>query len=94
ISQLNRLPDALYIVDIGHEHIALQEATRLGIKTFAMVDTNCDPNLVDFAIPANDDASKSITLITSVLVEAIKEGLEERKQMKVELEGMTAAANS
>ncbi|MBK6389871.1 MAG: 30S ribosomal protein S2 [Saprospiraceae bacterium] len=94
ISQLNRLPDALYIVDIGHEHIALQEATRLGIKTFAMVDTNCDPNLVDFAIPANDDASKSITLITSVLVEAIKEGLEERKQMKVELEGVTAAANS
>lgn len=94
ISQLNRLPDALFLVDIGHEHIALLEATRLGIKTFAMVDTNCDPNLVDFAIPANDDASKSISLITSVLVEAIKEGLEERKQLKAELEETTTAANA
>lgn len=94
ISQLNRLPDALFIVDIGHEHIALQEATKLGIKTFAMVDTNCDPNLVDFAIPANDDATKSINLITSVIVDAIKEGLEERKAMKTELENTAAAANS
>ncbi|MEP7269398.1 MAG: 30S ribosomal protein S2 [Saprospiraceae bacterium] len=94
ISQLNRLPDALYIVDIGHEHIALQEANKLGIKTFAVVDTNCDPNLVDFAIPANDDATKSIILITNVIVEAIKEGLEERKQMKTELENTAAAVNS
>lgn len=94
ISQLNRLPDALFIVDIGHEHIALQEATKLGIKTFAMVDTNCDPNLVDFAIPANDDATKSINLITAVIVDAIKEGLEERKAMKTELENTAAAANS
>jgi small subunit ribosomal protein S2 len=94
ISQLNRLPDALFIVDIGHEHIALQEATKLGIKTFAMVDTNCDPNLVDFAIPANDDATKSINLITGVIVDAIKEGLEERKAMKTELENTAAAVNS
>src|SRR5438046_7158117 len=58
IAQLGRLPAALFIVDIGHEHIALAEAKRLGITTFGMVDTNCDPNKVDFAIPENDDATK------------------------------------
>ncbi len=81
IANLNRLPNALFIVDIHHEHLALQEAQRLGIKTIAMVDTNSDPNSVDFAIPANDDASKSIALITNTIAEAIKQGLEERKSM-------------
>ena len=80
ISDLNRLPSAIFLVDIGHEHLALAESKRLGLRTFGMVDTNCDPNLVDFAIPANDDASRSIAIITNYLVEAIKEGLSERKQ--------------
>lgn len=79
IANLNRLPAALFIVDIDHEHIALAEAKRLGIRTFGMVDTNSDPTSVDFAIPANDDSSKSIALITRYITEAIKEGLEERK---------------
>jgi small subunit ribosomal protein S2 len=86
IANLNRLPQALFIVDIGHEHIAVDEAHKLGMKTFAMVDTNCDPNQVDFPIPSNDDASKSISLIVNYLTEAIKEGLEERKHMKEEVE--------
>jgi small subunit ribosomal protein S2 len=80
IANLNKLPSAIFMVDIGHEHLALQEADRLGIRTFGMVDTNCDPNQVAFAIPANDDASRSIALITNYLVEAIKEGLAERKE--------------
>jgi small subunit ribosomal protein S2 len=63
IADLTRLPSALFIVDINKEHIAVAEAKRLNIPTFAMVDTNCDPNAVDFPIPANDDASKSISLI-------------------------------
>lgn len=78
IENLGRLPAAIFVVDILHEHIALAEAQRLGIRTFAMVDTNSDPNKVDFAIPANDDASKSIGIITGYLVEAIREGLSER----------------
>lgn len=82
IANLNRLPSALFIVDISHEHLALAEADKLGMKTFAMVDTNSDPNLVDFAIPANDDASKSIELITKFATEAIKEGLAERNAAK------------
>lgn len=82
IADLNRLPSALFIVDISHEHLALAEADKLGMKTFAMVDTNSDPNLVDFAIPANDDASKSIELITNFVTEAIKEGLAERNAAK------------
>ena len=81
VANLNRLPSALFIVDIHHEHLALQEAHRLGIRTIAMVDTNSDPNSVDFAIPANDDASKSIALITNTITEAIREGLEERKNL-------------
>jgi small subunit ribosomal protein S2 len=80
IADLNRLPSAIFLVDIGHEHLALAESKRLGLRTFGMVDTNCDPNLVDFAIPSNDDASRSIAIITNYLVEAIKEGLSERKQ--------------
>jgi small subunit ribosomal protein S2 len=81
VANLNRLPSALFIVDIHHEHLALQEAHRLGIRTLAMVDTNSDPNSVDFAIPANDDASKSIALITQTITDAIREGLEERKNL-------------
>jgi small subunit ribosomal protein S2 len=82
IAQLGRLPAALFLVDIGHEHIALSEAKRLGITTFGMVDTNCDPNKVDFAIPANDDATKSIAIITNYIIAAIAEGLAERQASK------------
>lgn len=86
IANLNRIPAAMFIVDIGLEHLAVTEASKLGIKTIAMVDTNCNPGLVDFPIPSNDDASKSIAAITEIMVNAIKEGLEERKQSKTELE--------
>jgi small subunit ribosomal protein S2 len=82
IENLNHLPHAMFIVDIHHEHLALAEAKKLGIRTFGMVDTNSDPTLVDFPIPANDDASKSIALITNYLVNAIKDGSEERKANK------------
>ncbi len=82
ISQMGRTPAALFMVDISHEHIALAEAKRLGISTFAMVDTNSDPTKVDFAIPANDDATKSIAIITTYLTAAIMEGLQERAQVK------------
>src|ERR1700743_1978738 len=84
IAQLGRVPAALFIVDIGHEHIALAEAKRLGITTFGMVDTNCDPNKVDFAIPANDDATKSIAIIVNYITAAIAEGLAERQAEKDE----------
>ncbi|HKP32818.1 MAG TPA: 30S ribosomal protein S2 [Chitinophagaceae bacterium] len=84
ISQLGRVPAALFIVDIGHEHIALAEAKRLGIATFGVVDTNCDPNKVDFAIPANDDATKSIAIVTQYVTAAIAEGLAERQASKDE----------
>jgi small subunit ribosomal protein S2 len=86
VSDLNRIPAAMFIVDITHEHLAVTEANKLGIRTIAMVDTNSDPGQVDFAIPANDDASKSIRVITDYLVGAVKEGLEERKKAKAELE--------
>jgi small subunit ribosomal protein S2 len=82
ISQMGRIPAALFIVDISHEHIALAEAKRLGISTFAMVDTNSDPSKVDFAVPANDDATKSIAIITNYMTAAIMEGLQERSQAK------------
>jgi len=84
IAQLGRVPAALFIVDIGHEHIALAEARRLGITTFGVVDTNCDPNKVDYAIPANDDATKSIAIITNYITAAIAEGLAERQAAKDE----------
>ncbi|MFT4156059.1 30S ribosomal protein S2 [Parafilimonas sp.] len=84
IAQLGRLPAALFIVDIGHEHIALAEAKRLGITTFGMVDTNSDPNKIDFPIPANDDATKSIAIITNYITAAITEGLAERQAAKDE----------
>jgi small subunit ribosomal protein S2 len=90
IAQLGRVPAALFIVDIGHEHIALAEAKRLGISTFGVVDTNCDPNKVDFAIPANDDATKSIAIIANYITAAIAEGLAERQAAKdEEVEEMT-----
>jgi small subunit ribosomal protein S2 len=84
IANMSRLPAAIFIVDIGHEHIALAEAKKLNIATFAMVDTNCDPNTVDYAIPANDDATKSVTAITTYLMNAVLEGIEERKNEKVD----------
>jgi len=84
ISQMGRTPAALFMVDISHEHIALAEAKRLGITTFAMVDTNSDPTKVDFAIPSNDDATKSIAIIVQYLTAAIMEGLQERSQNKEE----------
>ena len=86
IADLNRLPSALFVVDVLKERIAVAEANRLGIPVFAMVDTNSDPTNIDFVIPANDDASKSIELIVGALTEAMKEGLEERKAEKVDTE--------
>jgi len=84
VAQLGRVPAALFIVDIGHEHIALAEAKRLGIMTFGVVDTNCDPNKVDFPVPANDDATKSIAIVTNYITAAIAEGLAERQAAKEE----------
>jgi small subunit ribosomal protein S2 len=84
IAQMGRTPAALFMVDIGHEHIALAEAKRLNITTFGMVDTNSDPNKIDFPIPANDDATKSIAIIVNYLTAAIAEGLEERQASKDE----------
>ena len=79
---MTRQPAAIFIVDILKEHIALAEARRLNIPTFAMVDTNSNPKLVDFPIPSNDDASKSISMIMDEVCSAIQEGLEERKFLK------------
>ncbi|TSJ39032.1 30S ribosomal protein S2 [Fluviicola chungangensis] len=79
IADMTRQPAAIFIVDILKEHIALAEAKRLGIPTFAMVDTNSDPRLVDFPIPANDDATKSIAIILDAICASIKEGLDDRK---------------
>ncbi|MCB0557352.1 MAG: 30S ribosomal protein S2 [Lewinellaceae bacterium] len=86
IANLNRLPSAVFIVDIHHEHIAVAEAHKLGMKTFGLVDTNSDPNEVDYAIPANDDASKSVSIITKYIVACIRQGLEERERNKAEKE--------
>jgi small subunit ribosomal protein S2 len=82
IVDLTRLPSALFIVDVTKEHIAVREANRLGIPVFAMVDTNSDPTEIEFPVPANDDASKSITLIVDILCQAVEEGLNERKMEK------------
>jgi small subunit ribosomal protein S2 len=84
IAQLGRVPAALLIFDIGHEHIALAEAKRLGIQTFGIVDTNCDPNKVDFPVPANDDATKSLAIIANYITAAIAEGLAERQAEKAD----------
>ena len=84
IADLNRLPAALFVVDVLKERIAVAEANRLGIPVFAMVDTNSDPSNVDFVIPANDDASKSIEIILDTVCSAMTEGIEERKAEKVD----------
>ncbi len=84
IANMSRIPAALFLVDIGHEHIGLSEAKRLGITTFGLVDTNCDPNKVDYFIPGNDDATESIAIITQFLTAAIAEGLAERQVEKEE----------
>ncbi|HET7819556.1 MAG TPA: 30S ribosomal protein S2 [Bacteroidia bacterium] len=82
IADLTRLPAALFVVDVNIEHIAVAEAKRLNIPTFAIVDTNSDPNVVEFPIPANDDAETSVDLIVGVITKAIEEGLQERKADK------------
>ncbi|MFD0794620.1 30S ribosomal protein S2 [Mucilaginibacter litoreus] len=92
ISDLNRLPAALFIIDVKKEHIAVSEALKLNIPTFAMVDTNSDPSNIDFPIPANDDATKSISLITGIIIKAIEEGLDERKREKEDETEREAAA--
>ncbi|WP_026236181.1 30S ribosomal protein S2 [Pontibacter roseus] len=86
IADLSRLPAALFIVDVKREHIAVKEAQKLNLPVFAVCDTNSNPELVDFPIPANDDASKSISLIVSIIGKAIEEGLSERKVDKEETE--------
>jgi small subunit ribosomal protein S2 len=82
IADMSRLPAALFVVDINKEKIAVAEARKLNIPIFAMVDTNTDPNLIDFAIPANDDASKSISLILNAITQAVAEGLNERRMAR------------
>ena len=86
IADLTRLPSALFVIDVMKEHIAVSEANRLGIPVFAIVDTNSDPRNIDFVIPANDDATKSIEMILDAVCGAINEGLEERKAEKVDME--------
>ena len=86
IADLSRLPAALFIVDVKREHIAVKEAQKLNLPIFAICDTNSNPELVDFPIPANDDASKSVSLIVSIIGKAIEEGLSERKVDKEETE--------
>ncbi|HPH72833.1 MAG TPA: 30S ribosomal protein S2, partial [Paludibacteraceae bacterium] len=86
IADLNRLPAALFVVDVMKEHIAVAEAVRLGIPVFGIVDTNSNPNNIDFVIPANDDATKSIEIILNAMIEAIQEGLQERKIEKTDNE--------
>ena len=94
IADLTRLPSALFVIDVMKEEIAVREAKRLGIPVFAIVDTNSNPKNIDFVIPANDDATKSIDLIVDVCCQAIKEGLEERKAEKVDMEAAGEAAPS
>ena len=90
IADLTRLPSALFVVDVMKEQIAVKEAQRLGIPVFGIVDTNSNPNGIDFIIPANDDATKSVDVILVALMEAIQEGLEERKVEKVDAEAAEA----
>ena len=94
IADLTRLPSAVFVVDVMKEHIAVSEAQRLGIPVFAIVDTNSDPNNIDFVIPANDDASSSIELILNAVCDAIKEGLEERKVEKADENAAAAQAEA
>ncbi len=90
IADLSRLPSALFVIDVMKEQIAVKEAQRLGIPVFGIVDTNSNPNGIDFLIPANDDATKSVDVILGAMVEAIQEGLEERKIEKVDTEAAEA----
>lgn len=90
ISDINRIPSTMFIVDISHEHIAIAEAAKLNVRTLGIVDTNSDPNQVDYPIPGNDDASKSIAMITNYITGMIKLGLEERKQSKAEKDNAKA----
>jgi small subunit ribosomal protein S2 len=92
IVDLTRLPSALFVVDVMKEHIAVREANRLGIPVFGMVDTNSNPSDIDFVIPANDDAVKSVELIVGAVCEAINEGLQERKAEKIDAEASEEAA--
>ena len=92
IADMPRLPGALYIVDINREHIAVNEARKLGIPIIAMVDTNCDPDLVDYAIPANDDAQKSIEMMTSVIAQAISEGSKDARDQRRQPRGRAPEA--
>lgn len=92
IADMNRLPSALFVVDVLKEKIAVAEANRLGIPVFAIVDTNSDPSNVDFVIPANDDASKSIELILDTVCAAMNEGIEERKVEKVDAQAAEGEA--
>lgn len=80
ISNMNRIPSAIFVVDINKEHIAVAEARKLNIPTFAMVDTNSNPNLIEFPIPSNDDATKSIECIVEIVTNAVAEGLEEKNK--------------
>ena len=91
IVDLTRLPSALFVVDVMKEHIAVAEANRLGIPVFAMVDTNSNPNNVDYVIPANDDATKSVEVILGAICEAMNEGLQERKAEKQDAEAANEA---
>ena len=91
IVDLTRLPSALFVVDVMKEHIAVSEANRLGIPVFAMVDTNSDPNNVDYVIPANDDATKTVEVILGAICEAMNEGLQERKAEKQDAEAANEA---
>ena len=86
IVDLTRLPSAVFVVDVMKEHIAVREANRLGIPVFGMVDTNSDPNNIDYVIPANDDATKSVEVILGAICEAMNEGLQERKAEKIDTE--------
>ena len=94
IADMTRLPSAIFVVDVMEEHIAVAEANRLGIPVFGIVDTNSNPNNIDFVIPANDDATKAIDVILTAVCEAIKEGLEERKVEKADEEAAEAQANT
>ena len=94
IADLTRLPSALFVVDVMKEHIAVREANRLGIPVFAMVDTNSDPNNIDFIIPSNDDATKSVDVVLGALCEAMNEGLQERKIEKADTEAAAEQADA
>ncbi len=94
IADMTRLPSAIFVVDVMKEHIAVAEANRLGIPVFGIVDTNSNPNNIDYVIPANDDATNSIEVIMAAVCDAIREGLEERKVEKADEEAAQAQANA